>query len=154
VPLRVDMDSHTLTDCAALLERDLAEVEDLHDSAQLIPALLARIGLLMLAERKDAPQRDAGQAWCTAVDAGWGGQEFTSAELLEWAEKRATPQRRDVLAASRELCNLTSAAGLTSHQLGIALRELADAPGRGRWRLVLHSQRRGTNVWALRGSRG
>lgn len=147
------MHSKTLTSCADLLDCDEAEVEDLHNTAQLLPALLAQVGLLMRAARKDAPQRDVGQAWCTAVDAGWGEKQFTGADLMSWAEQRATPQQQLVLAASRELCNLTPDAALTPHKLGIALGKLAAAPGRGRWRLVWHSKLRDTNVWVLRDSR-
>lgn len=148
------MDRQTLADCTTLLGRGELEVERLFEDAELLPALIARIGVLMLATHKDAPQRDAGRAWCTAVATGWGASGFTSAELLAWAEQEGTGLQREVLAASRELCSLTTDADLSPHRLGVVLAELAAKPGRSGWRVAVSGQRRGANVWVLRDARG
>ena len=146
------MDPRTLADCAALLDRDELEVEHLFDHAELLPALLACIGLALTPKRTPTPQRDVGQAWCSAVFADWGSSTFTASELIVWAEQVATPQQRAVLVASRELCRLKADGDLGAHRLGIALAALVDAPGP--LHVVVINARRGARVWAVQDSRG
>lgn len=129
--------------CAELLELDEAEVEELHEDAELLPALLAAVGLALRQRR----QRDRGATWADAMRRGWGERPFAAAELIAWAEQSATAPQCEVLKASRELCKLQPEAALTAHRLSGALRALRPS------RVEVVGSVRDSHLWALRDRR-
>lgn len=144
------MDRQALDECAAFLGRDADDVLQLHERAELLPALLARIGLAL---SRGGGMDDAGVRFCAAIAAGWGKREFVAAQLLDWCQQCLTPEQREVMGAAHALCRLAPDASLTAQQLGIALKRLADSPPAGGARIVSAGERRGATRWVLRDSR-
>ena len=139
-----------LADCAAFLGREECDIETLADEAELLPALLARIGLVLTRSTPLAPRREAAAQFYTALAAGWGRKEFVAAELLAWCTQRATPTQRDMLAAITQLCSPQPGAEVTPQKLGIALRSLEREPPAAGMHVERCGDRRGAARWRLR----
>jgi hypothetical protein len=79
-------------------------------------------------DRKGTARAIITERFCAAVVASFGGgQEFTSADLVEWIAL-APALRADLHSAARALC--TTDGVPTPHQLGIALGKAAQQPMR------------------------
>jgi hypothetical protein len=140
------MDSRALADCASFLGREPAEVLKLRDDADLLPALLARLGNVFAAGRtSNAEAREPREAFCLAVVELYGDEQFTAARLLEWCAERRS--RRPLQDAARALCR-TDDSVPTARQLGIALRRVCELPVM--WFTVEGHDDRGTMVWRVR----
>lgn len=147
------MDSQVLSDCAEFLGRDTAEIEALYTDAELLPALLARIGLALGTLRSTAPACGGPGPFYAALSVGWGEKPFLAAELLKWCEQGITPTQRAVLEAARALC-VDAGAELTAPRLGMELGLLAKAPAVAGLRIEKIGERRGIGQWMLRDLRG
>ena len=135
------MHPRALSDCAEFLGVAQNDVMAMHDEADLLPALIARLGLALTAK----PLDDARQKrFIEALSRGWGSKPFLSNELVGWAEQGATGTQREVFEAARLLCGLTAEADLMAQTLGCALRTLV--PGK----LRIAGTRRGSTLWQLR----
>jgi hypothetical protein len=141
------MDDKALGECCAALGREPADVLALFDSAQLLPALLARqILQQQFLMQRQAPRDDPDVAFCRAVLHAWGKQPITASDLLDEATGLHRRTLREAICA---LCN-TGDFLPSARQLGIALRRLslmALPPFRVEGRAV-----RGTMEWTVRES--
>lgn len=144
------MDGQTLADCAEFLGRDEDQVEELHERAELLPALLARIGLVLSKPPGAAAPHNDAATFYAALDAGWGSKPFLAAELLKWAEQGTMPTQRAVLEVARALCATAPGAELTANRLGMQLSELASAPAAAGFRIEKIATPRGIGQWVLR----
>jgi len=147
---RGDMNPDVLRACGELLEIDEAEVLDLRDGADLLPALLAAIGL-ELRRKRAAIDDDPAQAFCQAVRIGWGAdQPFTASGLIEWCRAAITTQQRAAHAACRAICRIPGGGELTAIRLGLALKRIAHESQIAPLRLELASCVRGVIRWQVR----
>lgn len=144
------MDSRVLSDCAALLGRELEEIEALYADAELLPALLARIGLALGTLRSTTRMRGAQGPFYAAMDIGWGQKPFLAVELLAWCEQGATPMQRAAMTAARALCAVEAGAELSANRLGMELRALAEAPAVDGLHIEKIGAPRGSSRWVLR----
>lgn len=141
------MDRRVAAECAAFLGRDIADVEALADAADLLPALLARLGMVMTGRVPHQPAElsNPGEAFCAAVVESFGAdEEFTASDLLAWVAER--PSRRSVRDAVQTLCRGDCAP--TARQLGIALKRLSEVALM--WFRVEGRDVRGTTKWVVR----
>lgn len=155
-----------LAACVMFLGLAEDDVIELRDNADLLPALLAGVGLELRARNVShgteclapfgAISEDYAQALCAAVRCGWGESEFTAGELLDWCETGLSRDRQAALAACRELCRKPgkSDGDLTAVHLGLALKRAAAGSENGPLRLEFAGAMKGVNRWQVRGLRG
>lgn len=139
------MDPRVAAECAEFLGRDIADVEALADAADLLPALIARLGMVMIGRVPQQLPPNPGDAFCAALVESFGAdEEFTARELLDWAAERQS--RNAVKDAAQALCR--SDCTPTSWQLGIALKRLTEISLM--WFKVERRNVRGTTRWVVR----
>lgn len=124
-------------------------VNELHESAELLPVIFARA---LLQQKPAAPVCDEKRQLLEAIHRGWGGQPFTASALIAWCEPAATPQQREVLSAARAVCGVHDGGALHPTGLGMRLRALAKLYS-GAVRLERVGDVRGSQQWCVRDSR-
>lgn len=124
----------------AFLRIDEQTVAELHESAELMPVLLAELGNRLAAR----PGRRFDLAHAVLI--GWGDQRFTSAELLGWCRQSSTPQQRDVLQALRVECDCEEP---TAQRIGIALAKLASTGPAGNLQIAVVGRAHNTRVFKV-----
>lgn len=140
------MDPLVKSECAAALGRLPAEVERLHEEAQLLPALLARQILLLSSRLQPARQAaQVGPDFCAAVAASFGaGREFTASDLVDFASEAPTV-RGDLMCAIQALAGCQGTP--TARRLGMALADLQ--PLVMEWFRIGSRDVRGTKHWVV-----
>ena len=147
------MNQDLLEDCSLFLGLPPAEVEHLREHADLLPALLVRIGLTLLRQQPGNARPDCGDLFCRTVLSGWGTSAFTARQLIDWCQAGFTPQRQEAEAACRALCGLPEGGhDLTPHHLGAALRRTASTHRDGACQIAMAGTARGVKQWRVQES--
>ena len=139
------MDDKVLAACAAFLDRDEAEVAELHETAELLPALLAGIGLALRAPRTTGEPRVI--ALIDALGDVFGSGPIKTHEIL--AVIHGDFGNRPALRSA-----ITDLVGSThdGQRLGLALRRICADGGLGsRWCLTAPTKEGGQRVWCVSG---
>lgn len=135
--------------CCEALGLSAEEVADMHESADLLPALLAQVALRL---RPAPPVCDKKRDLLEAIHRGWGDKPFTAGELIAWCKQDATPLQREVLSAARVVCAVEDGGALDAIGLGMRLSTLAKLQG-GAVRLERGRLVGGALQWSVRDSR-